>query len=563
MNDAEGISDLTRRLRKGYDPKVAHEVDPTPASLVTLLQEAARKWPDRVATDFLGSTYTFASLEEQTRKAAGVLASLGVEKGDRVSLIMPNCPQFLTIFFGALHLGAIAVAHNPLAPSSELHTEIERVSSKVVLAWQKSVKKVLDTPAKVVAVDLAAALPLSARLALRLPISKARNLRRQLCQKVPAGVPSFDRLITQAKPILESVYVDPEQTAVMMHTGGTTGSPKSVMLSSTNLVSNTRAAAQWVTPLLHDHEVIYSVLPFFHAFGMTLVMLSGILVGASQVIFPKFDESLCLSAWRRRPCTFMIGVPPMFARLAKAAKAKRVDLKTINYTISGAMPLKKEDAAAWAKATDAPVIEGYGMTETSPIVTGSPLGSTRVGTLGLPFPSIQVRLVSLDDPTRDVDDLAGEPGELIVKGPGCSKGYWNDPVETENLYTSEGWLRTGDIAVNDDGYLALADRRKELILCGGFNVYPTLVEKAIASRPEVEDVAVVGLPDAERGEIVAAAVIPHPGCSPSLASIRKHIDAEIPHYAMPRKIFLVDHLPKSDLGKVLRREVREQLLSSN
>lgn len=560
MDSEDPVSDLTRRLRENYDPEVGHEVDQSPATLVSLLQESAAKWPDRVATDFMGATLTYSELEEQSRKAASAMANMGVTAGDRVSLILPNCPQFICGFFGALALGAIAVAHNPLAPASELHTEIERVDSKLVLAWQKTVSKVASLSVPVLSVDLVAALPAKLRLALKLPIPKARKMRAQLCEKVPASIPSFDKLAKKATPLSTPAAIDPDDTVAMLHTGGTTGSPKSVMLSNTTLVSNSRAAAQWVTPLLSPHETIYAVLPFFHAFGMTLVMLSGFLVGATQVVFPKFDESLCLDAMKRRPCTFMIGVPPMFSRLLKAAQKAGIALDSINYTISGAMPLKKKDAQAWASATNAPVIEGYGMTETSPIVTGSPLSSTRVGTLGLPFPSIQVRLVSLEDPTKDVDDEAGEPGELIVKGPGCSAGYWNNPEESKNLYTTEGWLRTGDIAINDDGYLALADRRKELILCGGFNVYPSAVENAIRKLDEVEDVAVVGMPDEDRGEVVTAAIVPAQGRTPTLAKIREQIVEDLPRYALPRQMFLVDKLATSDLGKVVRRRVRDELL---
>lgn len=227
MDSEDPVSDLTRRLRKNYDPEVGHEVDQSPATLVSLLQESAAKWPDRVATDFMGATLTYSELEEQSRKAASAMADMGVTAGDRVSLILPNCPQFICGFFGALALGAIAVAHNPLAPASELHTEIERVDSKLVLAWQKTVSKVASLSVPVLSVDLVAALPAKLRLALKLPIPKARKMRAQLCEKVPASIPSFDKLAKKATPLSTPAAVDPDDTVAMLHTGGTTGSPKS------------------------------------------------------------------------------------------------------------------------------------------------------------------------------------------------------------------------------------------------------------------------------------------------------------------------------------------------
>ena len=316
----------------------------------------------------------------------------------------------------------------------------------------------------------------------------------------------------------------------------------------------------WVWKLHEGAETFYSLLPYFHAYGLTFFMCAAVHLAATQLLLPKFDVDLALEAHKRRPVTFFVGVPPMFERVMNRAAEKNVSLKTIKWSICGAMPLSKTLAQQWEEATDGMIIEGYGMSETSPVIAGSPLADNRYhGALGVVFPSTDVRLVDLEDPSIDVED--GTPGEIIVKGPQVFSGYLDAPEETARVFTEDGWLRTGDVAINRDGFLVMSDRKKELILSGGFNVYPSQVEAAIRSMPGVKDVAVVGLPAGEaREEVTAALILEDDAPMITLAQVRAWAEKYVSHYALPRQIAIITDLPRNPLGKVMRRKVKEQLL---
>ena len=278
-------------------------------------------------------------------------------------------------------------------------------------------------------------------------------------------------------------------------------------------------------------------------------------------MFPKFDTTLVLAAQRRLPCTFFLGVPPMYERLLTAAEGTDADLSSIHFSLSGAMPLSAPLAQKWEEATGGLMIEGYGMTEASPVLLGSPLASSRArGALGLPFPSTRVRIVDPENPTHDVAD--GDVGELIASGPQVFSGYWNQDDETAEVFTSDGWLRTGDLVQVRDGFIYMADRRKEMINSSGSNVYPSQVEDAVRSMPGVADVAAVGVPAGERGEDVVAAIVLEAGASVTLAELRKWAEKSLAHYALPRQIVVMSELPRSQLGKVMRKKVREQIMGA-
>ncbi len=315
-------------------------------------------------------------------------------------------------------------------------------------------------------------------------------------------------------------------------------------------------------PVLHEGaEVFYCILPLFHAFGFTIGFLAGLRLGATVAMFPKFDTALVLAAQRRLPCTFFLGVPPMYERLLTAAEGTDVDLSSIHFSLSGAMPLSAPLAQKWEEATGGLMIEGYGMTEASPILLGSPLASSRArGALGIPFPSTQVRIVDSEDPGRDVEE--GAVGELIARGPQVFSGYWNQDDETAEVFTADGWLRTGDLVQVRDGFIYMADRRKEMINSSGFNVYPSQVEEAVRSMPGIADVAAVGVPAGESGEDVVAAVVLESGASITLTDLRQWAEKSLAHYALPRQLVVMTELPRSQLGKVMRKRVREQIVGA-
>ena len=577
----QASEDHRQYLRPHYQPGIPAAIEVPDAPLSELLETAAHFYPDRVAIDFLGAAMTYRELLEASERAAQVLRTSGVHKGDRVALIMPNCPQHAIALYGALRIGAIVAEHNPLAPAEEIRSQLDAHGAQVVIVWEKGIDLVSEPltggqhggdPLKgrtVFSVDLSAAMPVRLRAALRLPVERARRERAAFrAENLPADVRSWDREVAGAHRIPSRFpYPGGSDVAVLLHTGGTTGTPKAAMLTHTNLRANANQAIAWV-PMLHEGgENFLCLLPFFHAFGLTFNLFCAVQKAATQVMLPKFSVDQVLAAHERRPFTFFVGVPVMFERILDGAQKKGTSLRSLRYGVCGAAPMPPEVGARWEKATGGYFVEGYGMTETSPIVAGTPMGpSRRLGALGLPFPSTDVRVVDSEDPdpAREVPD--GEPGELLVRGPQVFAGYWEDEEATRAAILPGGWLRTGDIVRREDSFLWMADRRRELILTGGFNVYPSQVEAAIRSLKGVADVAVVGLPNGARGELVCAVVVLADGAAPgsvTLEAVRQHAERTIPHYALPHRLEVIEEMPRSQIGKVLRRVVRERVLGSS
>ena len=555
--------DLTSQLRGLYAPGVAYEIATPERPIPEMILEVASRYPERAAIDFFARQLTYTELAEDMRRAAGALHQAGVRPGDRVALVMPNCPQHAVAVLGTMLLGAVVVEHNPLAPSGELEGEYARHGARVTIAWSKSLDKLtfLGRGHTTFSMDLTTALPTASRLALKLPIKAAREKRDQLSSPRPGWARSWTRAMRSATPWQGSCPSAMDDVALLIHTGGTTGVPKAAALTHANLMANVEESIAWV-PVLHEGaEVFYCILPLFHAFGFTIGFLAGLRLGATIAMFPKFDTAMVLAAQRRLPCTFFLGVPPMYERLLAAAESTNVDLSSIHFSLSGAMPLSASLADQWEQATGGLMIEGYGMTEASPILLGSPLASSRArGALGIPFPSTQVKIVDPENPSREVPE--GEVGELIARGPQVFSGYWNQDDETAEVFTQDGWLRTGDLVQVRDGFIYMADRRKEMINSSGFNVYPSQVEEAVRSMPGVLDVAAVGVPAGESGEDVVAAVVLEAGASVTLNDLRKWAEKSLAHYALPRQIVVMTELPRSQLGKVMRKKVREQIMGA-
>ena len=541
-----------------YDA-VPYEVPVPDESLYSLLDNAARLYPDRIALDYFGATTTYAQVRDQVLKAARVLHEAGVRSGDTVAIALPNCPQAFVAFYACMRIGAVAAQHNPLAPASEIAGQLQRHGGKVAIVWEKCVDAypldVLDT---VFTVDISYGMPTSQRALLRLPIARARKTRNQLRGPVPSGTKSWDRATASSAPI-DSSHPLPtgDDRAVILHTSGTNGIPKSAPLTHRNIGVNVNQCMFWVWKLHEGAETFFSLLPYFHAFGLTFFLCASVRKAATQVLLPKFDAQMALDAHKRRPITFFVGVPPMFERILRQAHKTNTDITSIRYAVAGAMPLSTALATDWEETTGGMIVEGYGLSETAPVLTGAPLSDKRRhGVLGVPFPSTQLRLVSLEDDTVDVED--GQPGEIIVLGPQVFDGYLDAPEESSRVFTSEGWFKTGDIGVNSDGFISMADRKKELILSGGFNVYPSQVEAAIRSHPAVSDVAVVGIPVSDATEEVAAAIIMEDGSAPlTLEEVRAWAEKTIAHYALPRQLVVIAELPRNQMGKILRRKVAQ------
>ncbi len=551
-----------------YGDGVPHEIATPTQTLVDMIWASTRDNRHSVALEFFGATTTYERLREQIASVANGLRKLGVGHGDRVAIVLPNSPEHVVAFYAILRLGAIVVEHNPLYTERELRHQFEDHGAKVAIVWDKVAERVLSFPAdvgvaSVVAVDVTRSMPLTTRAALRLPIAKARESRAALTVDKPVAGAIDWRTLTAAK-YLPNSHPKPrlEDVAVLQYTSGTTGSPKGAILTHANLRANAMQGEAWVPGLRRGEETFYAVLPMFHAYGLTLCLTFAMSMGARLVLFPKFDEKLVLDAMAKSPATFLPAVPPIYERLEKAARTRGVDLGGIRFAISGAMSLPVRVVESWEEATGGLLVEGYGMTETSPVALGNPIGPTRrPGTVGVPFPSTEIRIVDPEDST--VDRGVDEEGELLIRGPQVFSGYWNRPSETAATLLPDGWLRSGDVAtVSADGFVTIVDRMKELIITGGFNVAPTEVEAALLSHPSVADVAVVGLPSARGDEDVTAAVVLAPGATLDVEALRAHCRTLLSAYKVPRTIVERDELPRSLIGKVLRRVVRDELTAS-
>lgn len=552
-----------------YAEGVPEDLAPVTGSLVDIVDASARDYPDAAALQFFGRETSYRTLHEQIERAAAGLRDLGVKAGDPVAIVLPNCPQHIVAFYAILRLGAVVIEHNPLYTPRELRKQFEDHGAKHAIVWTKVVATVQQFPAdlavtSLVSVDVITAMPFSTRLALKLPIAKARESRAALSERVSGTVP-WEQVVGAAPLAASHPRPGTDELALIQYTSGTTGTPKGAALTHRNLLSNAAQARAWVPSIVRgDGCVVYAVLPMFHAYGLTLCLTFAMSMGARLVLFPRFDPDMVLAVTKKHPATFLPLVPPIADRLLRAAREKGVSLAGTEVAISGAMALPHELVVPFEAASGGFLVEGYGLSECSPVLMANPVADNRVpGTVGLPLPGTECRVVDPDDPTQDVP--AGERGELVVRGPQVFSGYYGKPEETEAVFT-DGWFRTGDIVTVDDaGFVRIVDRIKELIITGGFNVAPTEVENALRQHPQVEDAAVVGLPSEHSGEeVVAAIVLRHDaGGEIDVEAVREFARGILTPYKVPRRIYVVDELPTSLIGKVLRRQVRDRLLTLN
>ncbi|MBM6622161.1 AMP-binding protein [Micrococcaceae bacterium RIT802] len=571
MDNATGPTGLSAADETGqqpwvrnYQPGVPAEIELPTESLVDMFEHSVAAAGRAPALEFFGRRTSYRDLGEQVDRAAEGLRRLGVRAGDRVALILPNCPQHVIAFYAVLRLGAVVVEHNPLYTARELRHQFEDHQARIAIVWDKAAAAITGFPADieidhVVSVNLLEAFPKVKRAALALPVGKLRETRMSLTAKAPGTTP-WKKLLGHGR--LDPSHPRPSvgDLAAIQYTSGTTGRPKGAMLTHYNLYSNALQGEAWMAGAQTGQEILYAILPMFHAFGMTLYLTFGMLKQGMLVLFPKFDPDMVLDAMKKSPATVYCAVPPIYERTALAAKERGISLKSAKYCISGAMNLPDHVVELWESVSGGLLVEGYGMTESSPVALGNPFHPTRrTGTIGVPFPSTLMKVVDPDDPTVEVP--AGDPGELLIAGPQVFAGYWNNPDETAKTLLPGGWLRTGDIVtVDDDGFASVVDRAKELIITGGFNVSPTEVETVLRLHADVKDAAAFGKPLERGGEMVVAAVELEPGVELDEAALRQHCRDHLAGYKVPKRIVAIDDLPRSMLGKILRKQVRELVL---
>ncbi|MDR5682691.1 MAG: long-chain fatty acid--CoA ligase [Armatimonadota bacterium] len=542
-----------------YDPGVPATLEYRAIPLHRILEEAAQRYGTRDALIFFGRRITFADLDALANRFAAGLQRLGVRRGTPVSLHLPNCPQFVIAYYGILKAGGIVVPHNPLYTEREVAQQLRDSGAEVALTLTMMYPTVSaaarDTAVReIVYTAINEYMPPLLRLLYPL---KARREGQWVSVRPGSGVRPFTDLLADAA--LTPVEVSPQDPAVYLYTGGTTGIPKAAILTHRNLVCNTAQAIAWFPNIDPAGERSMAVVPFFHSYGMTAVMNFSVWTGTTIILVPRFDQEMVLDAVAKHRPTLFHGVPTMYMALLNNPKLGRYDLRSIRACISGAMALPQEVQRRWEEATGGRLVEGYGLTEASPITHCNPVfGHRKAGSIGVPFPDTDARVV---DPDSGRPLSTNEVGELAIRGPQVMQGYLNRPDETANVLR-EGWLFTGDMArMDEDGFFYIVDRKKEMINVGGLKVFPRDVEEVLYTHPAVREAAAIGVPDPARGEVVKAFVVLKEGATATADEIIAFCRERLTGYKVPRVVEFREALPKTLIGKILRRALVEEELA--
>ncbi|SDG75268.1 long-chain-fatty-acid--CoA ligase [Pelagibacterium luteolum] len=560
MNHAEVAS---HPWIKSYPEGIAWDkpIDTTPVH--EQLLASCAKMGDATALDFLGATTSYRELGEKVNALAGALQSeLGVKKGDRVALLMPNTPFYVIAYFAVLRIGATVVNCNPLYSIGELSHIVSNSGAEILITLDLNVT--FASAEKLVSQGhvkklIVAHFPnaLSGLKKILFPLVKGKDLAKPAQSQAASAVISFDDLIGMRKSPT-AVTIDAEKdVAVQQYTGGTTGTPKGAMLSHANIAANMSQIDAWGDGLFYPPSKIVAVLPFFHIFAMTVCMNVPLCSGAQVVMLPRFEMKPFLALMKRTRPNVLPAVPTLLHALATKSTATAELLAPIEVAISGGAGLPNETREAFSKKSKAILAEGYGLTEASPVVTCAALRvPSKPGSIGLPLPGTDVRFVNLED--ADTEVPYGERGELVLKGPQVMLGYYADEAATREAFNARGYLRTADVGyLDEDGYVFLVDRIKDLIICSGFNVYPRAIEDAIYRHPAVDETNVIGVKDEYRGEAPVAYVKLKEGQSLDEATLKTFIKDHLSKLEMPREIIFRDELPKTMIGKLSKKDLRE------
>jgi long-chain acyl-CoA synthetase len=560
-NTAEGEAPShpwLKRYPEGVDWNAAFK----PMAVYDLLDSAVQKYGARPCTNFLGKTLTYREIGQRVGQATAGLKALGVRKGSKVGLFLPNSPTYLIYYYGILKAGGTVVNYNPLYTLEELTFQLRDSETELLITLD--LKLLFD---KVQALLEAGTLPRAIVASFPALLPSAKSVLFKLFKGKDIARP--DKSPVAAKVILDATVMDNEadprpvpvdaanDVAVLQYTGGTTGTPKGAMLTHANISINCQQSAAWAVNLEHGRERALAVLPFFHVFAMTAVMNFAVSQGAELIIMPRFVLDDAMKLIDRGKPTVMPGVPTMFTAILNHPRLKSFDLASLKYCVSGGAPLPVELKQRFEQLTGCKVVEGYGLTEASPSVTCNPVeGPVKEGSIGQPLPGTIVSLRDLADPSKEVG--LGEKGEICVKGPQVMRGYWRKPEETANQFVGD-FLRTGDVGVMDEeGFIFIVDRIKDLIICSGYNVYPRRIEEAIYQHRAIEEVTVIGIQDEYRGEAPKAFIKLKAGMVATADDIRRHLESRLSKIEMPAEIEFRDALPKTMIGKLSKKELKAE-----
>ena len=497
--------------------------DSSNANLATLLTTTAAKFPERIAIRLDDAAVPYAALEAGSQRVAGLLKDLGVEPGDRVGIMLPNTPHFPLAYYGALRLGAVVVPMNPLLSKREVAYYLDDSGAKLLLAWHGFAESAQGG-------------------------AEQAEIDAQVLLVEPEDI---GKRVGAATPIEEVAHKDGGDTAVVLYTSGTTGRPKGAELTHHSIGSNVEASIGLFNPT--EEDVFFGGLPFFHVFGQTCTLNVSVATGSEVTLLPRFDPTQALEVVQRDGVTIFMGVPTMHGAVLHHPKRDDFDTSSLRLFVSGGAALPVEVLKGIKEAFGSPILEGYGLSETSPVASFSRADlPMKPGSIGVAIDGVQLRLVGDDGQVVGV----GEVGELQVKGPNVMKGYWQNPEATAKAISEDGWFSTGDMAkVDEDDFYFIVDRKKDLIIRGGYNVYPREIEEVLYEHPAVAEAAVIGIPHEELGEEVAAAVGLKDGQSVTPEELQTYVKEQVAAYKYPRKVWIVDALPKGPTGKILKREI--------
>lgn len=551
---------MEKEWLKHYPKNVNHEIDPKDVkSINEIFKASVKKYKNLVAYENFGTELTFLELDKHSDDFASFLQNdLKLKKGDRIAIQLPNLLQYPIVLFGAIKAGLIVVNTNPLYTEKEMLHQFTDADVKAIVILSNFADKLANILPKtnikhVVVTNVGDMLGFPKSVAINFVL---KYIKKDIPKFQIKGAYSFHGALNLGEENkLKKVEIDIHDTAFLQYTGGTTGVAKGAELTHSNIVSNMLQITEWMNACLKaGEETILTPLPLYHIFSLTVNCVGFMYYGGTNILItnPR-DIPGFIKLMKKRDFTLMSGVNTLYNALLNNPDFKDVDFSKLKLAVAGGMALQKEVSKRWLEVTGTPCIEGFGLTETSPVASCNPIdGTDRVGTIGIPLPSTYIKLI--DDNGNEVKD--DKPGELYIKGPQVMKGYWNQPEETANILTKDGWIKTGDIAVNaGDGFFKIVDRKKDMILVSGFNVYPNEIEDVMATHPGVLEVAAIGEPDDCSGEVVKICVVKK---DPNVTKeeLKAHAKKELTGYKVPKIIEFFDELPKTNVGKILRRELR-------
>lgn len=552
--------EATKQWHDHYPKEIPTSIDYDEKPLSSYLEETASKFPEKKALHFMGKELSYGEFYTQAKQFANYLQSLGLVKGDKVAIMLPNSPQAVISYYGILLAGGIVVQTNPLYTERELEYQVKDSDTTFIICLDILLPRVSNVQGKTdikhkIVTGIKDYLPFPKNLVYPFIQKREYNMVVKVEQSEDTHV--WQNIMKNAKPEFKKPEIDPKNDiALLQYTGGTTGHPKGVMLTHYNLVANLQMCEAWLYKTTPGEEIVLAVLPFFHVYGMTTVMNFAVKQASKLILMPKFNAEDVLKVIDKQKPTLFPGAPTIYIGLINHPDINKYDLSSIRACISGSAALPKEVQDKFEKITGGRLVEGYGLTETSPVTHANPVWENRInGSIGLPWPNTDAKIVSLE--TREEVPL-GEVGEIAVKGPQVMSGYWNNPEETDNVL-KDGWFFTGDMGYMDEnGYFYVVDRKKDLIIAGGFNIYPREVEEVLYEHEAIQEAVIVGVPDPYRGETVKAFIVLKEGHQVTEEELNTFCREQLAAFKVPRKYEFRDELPKTIVGKILKRQLLEE-----